>query len=147
MSVRRGVLAMSLLGLVGCGAARRRVRSGPRSPNGTISAPARYAPPAAALDRAALRARLPTDHRLTPDELVAQHAVRFTGEVGVEPDDVDGMSAVQGGPFALRGAELEHLRARGFALAPRLRRPNFLSGYVSLYVADQPVYLLSLIHI
>jgi hypothetical protein len=141
MSVRRGVLAMSLLGLVGCGAARRRVRSGPRSPSGTISAPARYAPPAAALDRAALRSRLPTDHRLTPDELVAQHAVRFTGEVGAEPDDVEGMSAVQGGPFALRGAELEHLRARGFTLAPRLRRPNFLSGYVSLYVADQPVYL------
>ena len=57
---------------------------------------------------------------LTPTELLSLHAVPFASETEVDPDDVEGMSAVQRDPFALRGEELEHLRARGFALAPRL---------------------------
>jgi len=146
MRAQRGAVwaAASVVALAACGTARHRVRSAARQPpgaRGTVGELARYVAPTAALDRAAMRARLPTDHRLTPTELLSRHAVPFAGEAEVDPDDVEGMSAVQRGPFALRGEELEHLRARGFALAPRLHRPNFISGYVSLYVADQPVYL------
>lgn len=146
MRAQRGAVwaAATVAALAACGTARHRVRSAVRQPpgaRGTAGVLASYVAPAAALDRAALRARLPTDHRLTPTELLSRHAVPFAGEAEVDPDDVEGMSAVQRGPFALRGEELEQLRARGFALAPRLHRPNFISGYVSLYVADQPVYL------
>ncbi len=145
MRAQRGtVLAMSVVALVACGTARHRVRSASRQPpgaGGPLGAVARYVAPAAALDRAAMRARLPTDHRLTPTELLSRHSVPFAGETELDPDDVEGMSTVQRGPFALRGEELDQLRARGFALAPRLHRPNFISGYVSLYLADQPVYL------
>lgn len=146
MRAQRGAVwaAASVVALAACGTARHRVRSAVRQPpgaSGAVGELARYVAPAAALDRAAVRARLPTDHRLTPTELLARHAVPFASEAELDPDDVEGMSTVQRGPFALRGEELEQLRARGFALAPRLHRPNFISGYVSLYVADQPVYL------
>ena len=101
----------------------------------------RYVAPPSPLDGAALRARLPTDHRLTPAELLTRHEVRFPDDAAVDVDDVAGMSTLQSGRFALQGDELEGLRARGFTFVPRRTFPNFLSGYASLYVADQPVYV------
>ncbi|TAK25166.1 MAG: hypothetical protein EPO40_22590 [Myxococcaceae bacterium] len=100
MRAQRGAVwaAASVVALAACGTARHRVRSAVRQPpgaRGTVGELARYVAPAAALDRAAMRARLPTDHRLTPTELLSRHAVPFAGEAELDPDDVEGMSAVQ----------------------------------------------------
>lgn len=147
---RRLAPVVALLGALSCTHRPAvRVRS-PSSPAAAVtsrgaptpSAPgARYQSPAAALDRAAVLARLPSGGRLTPDALLASHAVAFGPDVAADPADVPGMSAIQGGPFALQGAELERLQTHGFALLPRHQRGNFLSGYVGLYLRDQPVYL------
>ncbi len=150
LSTRRLAPVVALLGALACThrpAVRVRSSSSPAGAVTPRSAPAaaapgaRYQSPGAALDRAAVLARLPSGGRLTPDALLASHAVAFGPDVSADPADVPGMSAIQGGPFALQAAELERLQAHGFALLPRHQRGNFLSGYVGLYLRDQPVYL------
>jgi hypothetical protein len=98
----------------------------------------RYNPPAERLGRDALRARLPTGRRLSYEELVARHPVSFTPGVQAR---TEGLNTIQGGPFALRESELARLRDKGFTLVPRMNQGSFLSGYVELYLRDQPVYV------
>jgi hypothetical protein len=101
----------------------------------------RYTAPASRLARDAVRARLTLDRRLSADEFLAAHAVPFAAAVRADLDAVAGFDTVQGSRFALNDAERAVFQEHGFVLAPRLARPNFLSGYVDLYLADQPVYL------
>lgn len=150
MPSTRRRLALAILAALGCthrSAVRVRAPSAPASAVTPRSAPlsassaARYDAPGAALDRAAVRARLPSGRRIAADELVAHHAIQFGPEVSADPADAPGMSAIQEGPFALQNPELARLREHGFVLVPRHQRGNFLGGYVGLYLRDQPVYL------
>jgi hypothetical protein len=101
----------------------------------------RYVPPSAALSFEDLRAQMPGAQRITDQQLAARHPLTFASAAAFDVDRVEGMTTVQSGPFALNERERALLARNGFALAPRLARPNFLTGYVSLYLRDQPVYV------
>ncbi len=109
--------------------------------SGEVRLTGRYEAPSERLSLDALRTRLPGAGRLGADAIASRHAVSFTADVTVDPDELNGMDVIQRGPFALQSAELDVLRRNGFALLPRQARSSFLSGYVDLYLRDQPVYL------
>ncbi len=146
---RRASLALALSLVAACAHSSRvptvtpaQRASAARAALGDFHPPSgRYVAPDSALDREALAARLPDDGRLEVTRFLDAYAVRFGSPAALDPEAVEGMSAIQSSRFRLDAAELRGVAERGFVLAPRLSQPNFVAGYARLYVADQPVYV------
>ncbi len=100
-----------------------------------------YRAPSAALSFEDLRAQMPLAQRLSTEQFVGRHPVTFAAATTFNADAIAGMSTVQSGPFSLDAGERALVARNGFALVSRHKQPNFLSGYVSLYLRDQPVYI------
>ena len=102
------------------------------------STPVSVAPNAEAAE---VRAQLDGLAGLTAEDLQAQRALPFKLELGYTPSQATHLDTIQASPFSLNAAELAQLDARGFAITERHKFPSFSYGYVSLYMADLPLFV------
>lgn len=94
----------------------------------------------AAVELAALRAKLDQTRTLTTDAFVAAHPAP-AGQLGYDPMTAAGLDQIQASPLALTSTELPTLAAHGFAISTIRRFPSFAYGYQSIYSADLPLYI------
>jgi hypothetical protein len=93
----------------------------------------------AALDEA--RARAAELSTLTSDELLAASRVEFASSLPYDPSKASGLAAIDASSLKLSAAEKQRLEQHGFVVSQRVRYPNFVYGYRSIYLEDLPVYV------
>ncbi|MET0412824.1 MAG: DUF3160 domain-containing protein [Polyangiaceae bacterium] len=77
----------------------------------------------------------------TTDELLASYPVEFSGSLGYDPLEADGLDLIQASTVGMNDAERARYAANGFVILPRVRYPSMPYGYLDVYAADLPVFV------
>jgi hypothetical protein len=92
-------------------------------------------------EEGALLAAVRANAGMRADELRARHKHARTQALGFEPNEAQGLSALQASSHALSEPELARLHEQGFVVSASDEFPTMLYGYASLYVQDLPLFV------
>lgn len=96
---------------------------------------------AAGADYQALTRQVNDVSKLSTDDLLAQHALTQTNDLGYDPSTAAGLDAIAASKLSLDDAEQQLLRQNGFVVSARQNFNSMLAAYEAIYVADLPVYV------
>lgn len=90
---------------------------------------------------AKIEQQLSANDAFSTSELLANHEVNFTSDLGYDPLTANNLSAIQSSALALNNAENAFLEQNGFVISARQSFADFVDGYKAVYIHHLPVFV------